>query len=254
MSARFSLRNAGRHRKFAYTLISSAVLGSALAVGAAVMAQDGEEKREPVRDDPRPVETNELPSGEHLYELSAPRMHGRILIFPPGQDPPKAEGENPTAGWGFTPFYDLDSARKAGLIVSPDAMPPGYAATSGSALLAVKPDGSSEFTTAGAKVEGAGFPIDIYRSRTSQYFANQPYSLPAWLSGNVMTTLGEVGGKPAVFVHRRPGVTTSELQQVFIEDDGWVILVESYLDDFQKLVRVAESVLANSKVGQSNGR
>jgi hypothetical protein len=69
-----------------------------------------------------------------------------------------------------------------------------------------------------------------------------------------MTTLGEVGGKPAVFVHRRPGVTTSELQQVFIEDDGWVILVESYLDDFQKLVRVAESVLANSKVGQSNGR
>ena len=179
-------------------------------------------------------------------------MHGGILIYPPGQDPPVVENPDATRGWSYTKLYALDSAREAGLVVSADALPAGYSATNGSALRADKPDGSHELTTAGLTLEGPGYPISVYRAKPSQHYADQPYALPAWLESNVMTTLGFVEGKAAVFVHRRAGVETEELQQVFVEDGDFVVLVEGYVDEFEKLIRIAASIIRNGET--SNGR
>ena len=245
---------ARRGRRLSYTFIGTLGAGVILAASAGVFAEGGEDKREPVRDNGGAVQAADFPIGEHLFGLSAPRLHGRILIYPPGMDPPANVNPDATTGWKLTRLYDLEGARKAGLVISPEALPPRYAVTSGSAMLATKPDGSSEYTESGLQITGAGYPIDVYRSIPSQHYANQPYSLPAWLDGNVMTTLGSVRGIPAVFVHKRAGIKTPELQQVFVDDGDRVILIEGYVDEFAKLVKIAESILANAGKGDPNVR
>ncbi len=238
-----------QRRRFVYTFLVALSLGGLLAA-AVVSAQEGGEgaKRPAQRDAPGQVKEDDFPPGEHIYELSAPRMHGGILIYPPGQDPPLVENPDATRNWRYTKLYTLDAARDAGLIINADALPAGYSATSGSALRADKPDGSYELTTAGMTLEGPGYPISVHRAKPSQHYANQPYALPAWLESNVMTTLGSVEGQAAVFVHRRAGVETEELQQVFVKHGDWVILVEGYVDEFAKLIRIAESIVRNGEI------
>jgi hypothetical protein len=239
----------GRRQYLIYTFSAALLAGLALAVGVGAFAQSGEEKRKPIRDNQTAVQPSDLPPGEQLDVLTAPRLHGRILVYPPGMDPTVTPPADSTVDVRYTRHQGVDAASRAGLVVSPDAIPAGYSIAGGSALEVHRPDGTSEFVESGLSIEGTGYPIHVFRSKPWQHYADQPYAVPAWLEGNVMTTLGEVGGVPAVFVHKRLDVKTAELQQVFIDDGDRVILVEGYVDEFSKLIRIAESILQNAKKG-----
>ncbi|MFQ5381727.1 MAG: hypothetical protein ACE5EF_08915 [Dehalococcoidia bacterium] len=232
-------------------LVSAAVGASSVAVAGLAGSGGEAAKREPVRDKPGAVTLADLPPGEHLWSLEEPRVHGGLfLVYPAGDPPSEAARKNPEPGegWTYQKFYNLsrDELRSVlGVAVDDAALPAGYRFAGAGGFLAKHPDGRV-FREAGFSIEGAGgFPIGVTVWEPWEWRNGEMVAKAAVLDEALMTTLGTVAGHPAVFWHRRPGVTTTEPQRVWVGNGRTMVAVESYLDDFSKLVRVAESVLSN---------
>jgi hypothetical protein len=240
------------------TFLAALAVGAMLAGAIAAFAGSGDDpiKRKPVRDQPGEVQPSDLPRGEALWELGEPKEHGNFTVFPPGQFPSprwlEPSGERTFEHLGGEGTTGVNTARDAGLAVSPEALPPGYSVTGGGALLIRFADSSTVINEAGLSIQGSGYPIDVKAWRPFQYEVGDPYPLPSWTASGsrVVTILGTIGGRPAVFVHRRPGIMTQELQQVWVDDGEWIIMVEGYVDEFQKLIKIAESILTNRAASQ----
>lgn len=233
---------------FGLTLMVSAATAGAVTV-AAVGGDGDAPKTKPPRDAPGVVRLVDLPAGEHLTDATTSKMHGGILVARPGQEKdlkPKLDAL-PARKFTFEEVrLSATDSGTLGLTLDASKLPGGYAVASASGLRRTDESGVAEVAEAALSLEGPGYPITIQRWVPPSALVGEPFSVPLWTEGYVMTTLGEVRGIPAVFVHRRPGVKSSELQQIFISDGKYMLLVESYLDDFKKLIAAAESVLVGS--------
>ncbi|MGK2965889.1 MAG: hypothetical protein ACSLFM_09840 [Tepidiformaceae bacterium] len=232
-------------------LFGLAILAGSLTMSSLVaVANDGDDrnnKREPVRDDPGPVTEADLPAGQHLGTLTEPLVWGEFLIYPAGQQPGFDDEWGSNEGWSWATFSTAPEDTSAtGLIVDASAIPFGYRVDGGGGTRATSPTGVTEVVEAGIALTGAGYPITVTRAKTPDVSAGRPFiqSVPS-PGGLMMMTLGKVKGTPAVFLHRSPGTVTVELQQVRIPVGGQLLLVEGYVDEFEKLIRITESVLDN---------
>jgi len=224
-------------------------IGTAAAIMVSAAGGDGDvPKLKPPRDAPGAVRVEDLPAGEHLESLTAARSHGGILVTPPGDTP------NLKAKLDALPIVKMTFERVTtgandtaiiGLPIDATKLPRGYAVTAGGGMFSTDPSGIREIAEAGFTIEGPGYPITVQRAIPAAALVGEPRTVGAWgKDSNVMTTLGDVRGIPAVFVHRRPGVKTSELQQVWLADGKYIIRVEGYVDEFNKLIAVADAILS----------
>jgi hypothetical protein len=228
------------------------VVGATTAAAITVSAADGDGdavKRKPPRDAPGAVQAADLPAGERLTTLANPRMHGGLRVVPPGhtqQLQDKLDALPATKSTFERVSADSNDTAAVGISLDRRPLPAGYKVTAGAGVKRTDENGTSEIVEAGLTLEGTGFPITVLRWIPPAALVGEPLEVGAWMEGHVMTTLGEIRGVPAVFVHRRTGVKSSELQQVWMTDGKYAILVEGYVDEFAKLVRVAEALLVGS--------
>ena len=233
---------------FGLTLMVSAATAGAITVAATGGGEDAP-KQKPPRDAPGPVRIIDLPPGEHLTDATASKMHGGILVTPPGreQDLKSKLDALPARKFTFEQVHvGAANSGEVGLPVNVSKLPAGYSVTGAGGLKRTDESGLAEFAEAGLTLEGPGYPITVQHWIPPAALVGEPFAVALWTDGYVMTTLGEVRGVPAVFVHRRPGVKTSELQQVFVADGKYMLLVEGYVDDFKKLIAATEAVLAGA--------
>jgi hypothetical protein len=130
--------------------------------------------------------------------------------------------------------------------------PAGYDQVAGGMRIAHYEDGSVGIAEGGAEFSnGRGFPIRVGRWIPPAFATGAAYGIPVPRDGPIQVTLGDLNGRPAIFKHRRAGVSTPELQEVYFAVGNTLVAVESYLDNFNTLVEVAESISAAFKeVGQ----
>lgn len=256
---RIPMVRALRRQRRTVLLFGLAILAGSLAMSSLIaVANDGDDrnnKREPVRDDPGPVTEADLPAGQHLGTLTEPLVWGEFLIYPAGEQPGFDDEWGSNEGWSWETFSTApDDTSATGLKVDASAIPFGYRVDGGGGTRVTSPTGVTEVVEAGIALTGAGYPITVTRAKTPDVSAGRPFiqSVPS-PGGSVMMTLGDINGTPAVFIHRTPGTVTVELQQVRVPADRQLMVVEGYVDDFGTLIRVAESVLRNRSVMQSEG-
>ena len=219
----------------------------ALGIDSADDNKVDEVKREPVRDNPAPVASTDLPSGEHFPDgIKTPRLHGNLLIVPMGQTPNSRDVPGIARPVQFDQRnIERKDDRTWPFVVADGAIPDGYARTSAGSTEAIWADGTRTTAEFGFRLEGLGYPIGISWFRTPYSDAGDPLPIAAWEDSKNMTTIGEIAGHKAAFIHRRPGVKDISLQTVYIDDGPYVLVVEGYVDEFAKLIRVAESAIAS---------
>lgn len=257
-SRRIPMLRVFRRQRRTVLLFGLAIIAGSLTMsGLVAVANDGDDrnnKREPVRDDPGTVSEADLPAGEHLHGLSEMRRHGRFEVYPPGQGGAAPTVAGTSAGWLYETFTTGTDTSATGIVVDPTSIPVGYSVVGGGGYRATDPTGVTDIYDAGISIEGSGYPISVTRTRVPSLVADHSFAVTAWGDDSyVMTTLGYVGDTVAVFVHKRPSVSTAELQYVLFIDNNHIVRVEGYVDDFGALVRIAESILRNRSAMAEGG-
>ncbi|MGI8925048.1 MAG: hypothetical protein ACR2HN_00200 [Tepidiformaceae bacterium] len=225
------------------------VIGVASVTALVVIAQESPDpaKRKAQGDLAGPAFTREaLPPGVPVGALTGPITHGQFLIYPVGQDPVVEPGGE-FDGWSFEQTK-LTSEAEVVPLVFPRApqVPAGYVLEHAGVVRATNAQGETVVTEAAIRYgNGVNFPITVGRWRPAGLSKGSPYPIANPEGGLVMLTLGDVNGRPAVFVHKRPGVTGNDIQEVFVVEGSTVILVEGYVERFTTLLEVAKSIVAS---------
>jgi len=231
-------------------LILGLAVGAALSVVLVALAQDPVhgEKRVPVSDSPGPAFADKAPPVETLAPVDAVTRHGDMEVYPPGKFPsgqvaalqwPEREG------WKFSrrTVKDVAALPRGPVTVSPKP-PAGYSITEAVVTVGVDAAGIERVVELRQRFDdGVHVPIDVTIWESIELANGLPYALTAFDEGAaVVTTLGAVAGRPAVFVHSKPGTMGFVLQEVWFTSGVVVISVESSLQDFDTILAVADSI------------
>ncbi len=224
---------------------ASVVAGTLLTMGVAVMAQSSPDppKREPVRDQPGVPQPDSRPAGIRAESLIEAVNYAGMVIYPVGKHP--GGGETTDAGlrdWeqGVAEVTALDAGKFA---FAPDAskLPSSFQLERGGWEAANLPSGE-RVVSASLDYEDTrgGYPVKVGRWRPSESFGSSPFAMAAWgPEAPFEMTLGHIGSREAIFVHRRANIETEELQQVWMSDGLYLVVVEGWVDDFRVLMAFA---------------
>lgn len=242
------------------TFLAAAIVGTAIAAVSLVLADSPEAeapqedlpaspvvdvKRKPDRDLPGPAFSQEpLPEGRLLRWEDGVVQHGPFLIFPGGRVPKEPEADDNWLRKGTFSNYSFKSAEEIpeGVFEVAGELPNGYVPLAGGVSYWTSPEGERVPLFATVRLEnGRNAPIDVQYGLVPNFLQGEPTYEGIPEPGDVIAlTIGEVAGHPALFYHRRPGVKTAENQRIHVAVGSYYILIEGYVDSFERLRAVAE--------------